>query len=421
MQCDLVVVGGGNSGMTAAITAACAGLKVILLEKEAYLGAGDSILMSTGLAAGGSGLIKKLGIKRASAEDFYLDLLKQAADKKIQVDKESVRAYAMRSGEIIDWLTTLGVNFGRFHHESYMHMMDDGSAPGRSVVPALIKELEKCSVDYRLKTKALNIITDGGKAAGIETDKGRIRSKAVLIATGGFAANKHLLEKYNPGLGKLPSTGADCLTGDGIIMAEKAGVDIHNMDQLKINYLCHVPPGGRPISLTALRDRIILLNFDGERFMDEKHPSINYKSVQMLKQLYHCAWAVFDQSAVDELKLIAGYNEAGYFISGKTAKELAEKTGADKAKFEKAVNAWAKKNVTLYAALVTPAMQSTYGGIHVNAEAQAVDKYSKIIQGLYAAGATSGHGSFANEVGTQGIITLTYGRIAAETIVRDIV
>ena len=67
-----------------------------------------------------------------------------------------------------------------------------------------------------------------------------------------------------------------------------------------------------------------------------------------------------------------------------------------------------------YAALVTPSMQSTYGGIKTNNKAEAIDTKGHVIPGLYAAGAASGHEAFANEVGFAAIIGLTYGRIAGE-------
>lgn len=71
-------------------------------------------------------------------------------------------------------------------------------------------------------------------------------------------------------------------------------------------------------------------------------------------------------------------------------------------------------NTPYYAALVTPSMQSTYGGIKTNTKAEALDTKGHVIPGLYAAGAASGHEAYANEVGFAAIIGLTYGRIAGE-------
>lgn len=439
---DVVVVGGGNAGMIASIEIAKAGYKVILVEKQGMLGGGDSMLVSTGIAGGGSKLIKDQGIKNATEEDFYKDLLRQAEEKKMPVEKDSVRTYALRSGELIDWLGEIGVEFGRFDPKTFFHITKDGSAPGLSIVPAVAKQVEYYKVDYRLNTRATDIIMEGGKAAGVQLDspggKYKITAKAVIITTGGFSNNPELVAKYTPEWTNRPTTGAKSLTGDGIIMAEKAGADIYNMEQVKANYLCTVIPSGDGVSLTALKDYVALVNHNGKRFVNEGHPSINYKSREMMKQPKHEAYAIFDQAGIDNLKLMSGYNDAGYFITADSLEELAGKLDVNKANFMKTMQKYTEDGKSgedkdfgrkiayplgkgkFYAALVTPSMQSTYGGIHVNTKAQVLDKKGNIISGLYAAGATSGHGSFANEVGWQAIITMVYGRIAGENAVAQL-
>ncbi|MCI6530484.1 MAG: FAD-dependent oxidoreductase, partial [Mesosutterella sp.] len=113
-SCDVVVIGSGVAGLSAGIEAKEHGADVVILEKQGLLGAGDSMNISTGVSAGGSRMISDLGIKNASAKDFENFLLKQAADKKIPINKDNVITYARRSGETIDWLMNMGVPFGRF-------------------------------------------------------------------------------------------------------------------------------------------------------------------------------------------------------------------------------------------------------------------------------------------------------------------
>lgn len=441
---DVVVVGAGSAGMIAAIEAGKAGLKVVLVEKQGMFGGGDSMLLSTGLAAGGSKKFQEMGFNDGTPEEFYQWLLSEGERTNIPIEKDMVRAYAMRSGEMVDWLISIGVDFGKYNPDAYFHLMKDGSAPGTSIIPALAKQVESYkNIDYRFNTRATDILMNKGKAVGVKvTGAGgdyKINAKAVVIATGGFAYNEDLVVKYygDEWVGR-PTTGAKSATGDGILMAQRIGADTHNMNQVKANYLCYLLPTGDGVSLNAINPYIALVNHDGKRFVDESHPSIPHKSKEMMKQPKHEAYAIFDQQCPDNLKLIRDYNEAGYFITADSVEELAAKLDVNKANFIKTMNNYIEYGKTnkdkefsrniryplggkkFYAALVTPSMQSTYGGIHTNTKAQVIDTKGKVIPGLYAAGAVSGHGSFGNEIGAQGIIAITYGRIAGENVVAEL-
>ena len=206
------------------------------------------------------------------------------------------------------------------------------------------------------------------------------------------------------------------------------------MDQIKVNYLCHPLTKKDGVSLTAITPYTVLVNHDGKRFVDENHPSINFKSKAMMKQPNHEAYAIVDQTAMDNLKLMRNYADAGYFVKADTIEALADKLKVNKKEFIKTVSQYVADSKAgldkdkalgrkiqypmikppFYAALVTPSMQSTYGGIKTNNKAEAIDTKGHVIPGLYAAGAASGHEAFANEVGFAAIIGLTYGRIAGE-------
>jgi fumarate reductase flavoprotein subunit len=259
-----VVIGAGNAGMTAAVELAKAGFKIILVEKQGLLGGGDSMLQSTSTNAGGSRMINQLGVQNASTEDFYNWLQNTADTKGINIDRDSTRTYAMRSGEIIDWLMDLGVDYGRFGKDNFSHYIRDGSAPGINIMPAIGAEIKRLNVDYRLNTRAERILMDNGKAVGVEVTgpdgKYTITARAVMIATGGYSNNQDLVAKYCPQWSNRPTTGARSLTGDGIFMAEAAGAAIYNMDVVKANYLCHVIASGDGVSLTALTPYVILVN-----------------------------------------------------------------------------------------------------------------------------------------------------------------
>ena len=437
-KADIVVIGSGIAGLTAAIAAKEKGSNVLVIEKQGMLGAGDSMNISTGITAGGSKFIQEHGIKGKSTQDYVDHLMKQAKDKGIPINKANVETYARRGGEIIDWLEQLGVPFGRFQEDKYFHITKDGSAPGPHIMKALKAEVEKQGIPYRLNSKVTEIVSDHGKAVGVEVStpegKYKVLSKAVIVATGGFSASPELLKRYAPDWIGRPTTGASSLTGDGIRMAQAIGADTASMEQIKVNYLCHPLTKKDGVSLTAITPYTVLINHDGKRFVDENHPSINFKSKAMMKQPKHEAYAVVDQKAMDNLKLMRNYADAGYFVKADTIPELAKKLDVNQKAFIETMDDYIKDckeglkndkafgrkiqypmlNPPYYAALVTPSMQSTYGGIRTNTKAEALDTKGHVIPGLYAAGAASGHEAYANEVGFAAIIGLTYGRIAGE-------
>lgn len=433
---DVLVVGSGISGMVAGITAAEKGSNVLIIEKQGMLGAGDSMNISTGITAGGSRLIKQLGIENATAKDYADFLVKQAATKKVPINEMNVRTYAMRGGELVDWLMDLGVPFGRFQKDKWFHITKDGSAPGPHIVRALSKKIADDNINYRLNSQVVDLLMKDGKVVGatVKTGAGsyKVNAKAVVMATGGFSASHELVKKWAPEWVGRPTTGAVSLTGDGILMAHKVGAQTVAMQEIKANYLCHPLTARDGVSLTAITPYNILINHEGKRFVDEGHASINFKSRAMMKQTGHEAYAIVDQTAMDNLKLMRNYAAAGYFVKANTVEELASKLKVDQKAFIKTMKDYmaacqAGKDpefnrriqypiakAPFYAALVTPSMQSTYGGIKTDEKAQALNADNKPIAGLYAAGATSGHEAYANEVGFAAIIGLVYGKIAGE-------
>lgn len=433
---DVLVVGSGISGMVAGITAAEKGSNVLIIEKQGMLGAGDSMNISTGITAGGSRLIKQLGIENATAKDYADFLVKQAATKKVPINEKNVRTYAMRGGELVDWLMDLGVPFGRFQKDKWFHITKDGSAPGPHIVRALSKKIADDNINYRLNSQVVDLLMKDGKVVGatVKTGAGsyKVNAKAVVMATGGFSASHELVKKWAPEWVGRPTTGAVSLTGDGILMAQKVGAQTVAMQEIKANYLCHPLTARDGVSLTAITPYNILINHEGKRFVDEGHASINFKSRAMMKQTGHEAYAIVDQTAMDNLKLMRNYATAGYFVKANTVEELASKLKVDQKAFIKTMKDYmaacqAGKDpefnrriqypiakAPFYAALVTPSMQSTYGGIKTDEKAQALNADNKPIAGLYAAGATSGHEAYANEVGFAAIIGLVYGKIAGE-------
>lgn len=431
---DIVVVGAGAAGMTAAIKAAEAGANVLVVEKQGFLGGGDSMFSSTSIRAGGSSLQQGEG---KSADDFYNYLEAQALKYRPGVcDLEAVRLYANRSGEIVDWLISLGAPYGSVEDATFSVKTSDGSAPGPHNIRVLSERMAELGIESRVNTRATAILMKDGKAVGVTVEDPNgtynINAAASIICTGGYSNNQELVAKYAPDWLDRPTTGAASCTGDGILMAEAIGAKITNMDQVKANALCYVL-GGTGVSLTAITNYAVLVNHQGERFMNETGSTVIGRAQQLMAQTDHEAYVVFDQTVIEKLKLIAGYNDSGYFFSADSLEELADQLDVDKEAFLATMADYQEAGKTgydeafdkeiidpidtpkYYAALVTPSMQSSYGGITVDHSCHVLDTNDQVIPGLYAAGATSGHGCCGGEVGAALISTFVFGAVAGET------
>lgn len=441
-SCDIVVVGAGSAGMMAAAHAADAGKQVILIEKQGFLGGGDTMFASSGMGGGGGYTTYRLNIEDHNEEDYLQMTLKEGEKSGLPVDVDNLTAYCMASGEALDYYISVGIPFSGYDPDKWYNLMFDGSSPGVHMVKRLAEHMEVLGIDTRVNTKLESIVVESGKATGIKVSNKAggyaIAAKAVILTSGGFGYNEDMLEEYaDAGAYRgLPHTGASSAMGEGILAAQEIGADICNMTAYKVNNLGHVADNGSVSSLATIRTVCALVNDDGERFINETETSITERSIAELEQPNQEAWAIFSQKSMDDKALLQSYDKLGYFVSGDTWEALGAEMGFDSAATKnlvEAMEAWQKTEkgekepvfgtkvldpltqAPFYAVKVKPAMQSTYGGVRTDPSARVIDKSGDIIVGLYAAGAVSGHGCFGNEVGEGLTIASTFGMIAGKT------
>lgn len=425
---DLVVVGSGGSGMAAAIEAKRLGLEVILVEKLPVVG-GTTLLSSTAFNAGGSKIQMNLA-NPYTADDYYKKLKGKGPDD------PSLRNLADLSGPTTDWLVEMGADLGRVINGS-QHTPKDGGALGASLVPVMKKQLDKLGVEPRTSTKAEELYVRDGRVAGVyvsnKNGKYLIRAKGVVLATGGFASNPELVAKYTPMWAGYPSTASRGATGDGLKMAEKVGAGLDKMG-LSGPQTVAFDTGNGAISLTNVRyNGAILVNEEGNRFVDELGLTpVLGKAIKDQKGGH--AFLIFDQASVDRAALMKKYKQAGYFIQASSIKELAQKLGINPANLEKTVALYQKgmdegvdhefgrkdsrfsriDQAPYYGAKISPASQTTYGGIKIDLKARALTPKGKVIPGLYASGEA------AAQYGQGVSIGVILGKLAAETAASDI-
>ena len=392
VEADVVVVGAGGAGMTAAITAAGEGKSVVILESQSMVG-GNSVRATGGMNAGktvyqdenefgeSAGVEKTLktaaekyadnetitALAKTVSEQWaayqanptgYFDSVElmeldtMIGGKGIN-DPELVETLCANSADAIDWLDEHGItlhNVSSFGGASVKRIHRPVNAEGKTVsvgsymIPLLEENCEKAGVKMMLDTTATEILTDangaavGVKATGASGETVTVNAKAVVLATGGFGANLDMVVKYKPELKGFMTTNAPGIQGQGIEMAQAIGAATVDMDQIQIHPT--VEANTAALITEGLRgDGAILINEEGQRFIDEVGTR-DVVSAAEIAQTGSYSWLVVDQAMADASSVIQGYIKKGYTVTGSTYEELGKAMGVDAAAFAETMEKW---------------------------------------------------------------------------------
>ena len=392
VDADVVIVGAGGAGMTAAITAAAEGKSVVIVESQPMVG-GNSVRATGGMNAGktvyqdenefgeSAGVEKTLktaaekyadnetitALAKTVSEQWaayqanptgYFDSVElmeldtMIGGKGIN-DPELVETLCANSADAIDWLDEHGItlhNVSSFGGASVKRIHRPVNAEGKTVsvgsymIPLLEENCKKAGVQILLNTTANEILTDangavaGIKATGSTGETVTVNAKAVVLTTGGFGANLDMVVKYKPELKGFMTTNAAGIQGQGIEMAEAIGAATVDMDQIQIHPT--VEANTAALITEGLRgDGAILINEEGQRFIDEVGTR-DVVSAAEIAQTGSYSWLVVDQAMVDASSVIQGYIKKGYTVTGATYEELGEAMGVDAAAFAETMEKW---------------------------------------------------------------------------------
>ena len=436
-QADIVVIGAGGAGMTAAIQAVQDGATdVVLLEKMPITG-GNTTRSTGGLNACGTKYQEAEGIED-SVDLFVEDTMKGGKELN---DKALVTEMAENSADAVDWVNEIGGDLsvvGMFGGASVkrIHRPSDTSAVGPMLVNALNNKVAELNIPVLLQTKAEKILVDeNGAVSGVTaTDKDgnefTIDCTAVVLATGGFGANAEMVEEYNPKLAGFGTTNHAGATGDGIEMAKELGVQFVDMDQIQTHPT--VNPDTQTMYTEGVRGNgAILVNKEGKRFVNELETR-DVVSAAILEQTDGQCYMVFDQAVRDSLKAIESYINAGIVTEAQTPEELGEALGIDGAALAETLSTYAAAQeagndaefgresmevplteAPYYAALCAPAVHHTMGGVKINTDCEVLNEEGNAIPGLFAAGEVTGGIHGANRLGGNAVTDIVvFGRIA---------
>ena len=383
-ECDVVIVGAGGAGMTAALQAVDAGVNsVIVVEKAGSTGG------NTSRATGGMNAAKTV----YQDKNEWSDATTQAVEKTLATAKEkygdqigdliatveaqfeaykanptgyfdSVELFALdtmvggkclnnpdlvmtltgNSAEAIDWLATKNANLtnvGSFGGASVKRIhratTEDGKTTpvGAYLIKVLTADVDaESKIDLRVNTAATELVMEDGKAVGVkvknENGEYTIRAKAVILASGGFGADLDRVAELKPELAGFVTTNAPTITGDGIDMATAVGAATVDMNQIQIHPSVYTETTTALITEGIRGDGAILVNQEGKRFVNELETRDNVSAAELAQEGGY-AYTILDQKMMDASSTYNGYFNKGYAVQADSYEELAEKLGIDPA------------------------------------------------------------------------------------------
>ena len=461
LDCDVVIVGAGGSGMCAAMAAYQAGTKVIIVEKSASIG--GSSVMSMGMGAVGSSMQAESEMGNFTISQWMSDWL---AQQNYMVSAPMIYKYMSESGKTVDWLLENGVELNYTGHEqgalegnliaTYHVWAGEGLAASLQKNLEIIKEN---GGQIYTETTGKAIIMKDGAAAGVVAEQAdgttlNINAKAVVIATGGYGASAERIEEV---LGfKANGINSGTQTGDGIQMGVDAGADTEGLENVEFHGVAipnELKPAGLGFGdtdyagLLVQEPSAVWVNADGYRFTNE---NICYDTAYLgnitsrqgdqyyaiINQKIVDIWEKEGQAAAGRVTANTGFGPlpvdqpwegltenlekfiaSGAVIKADTLEELAEKTGinadhlvetfaAYNASCEKGEDEYLSKPAEFltsmeegpyYAIIGRSSELCTLGGLKITTDMEVVSTDNKVIPGLYACGADA-CGSMFNRV-----------------------
>lgn len=433
---DIIIVGAGGAGMSAALEAKEKGMNPVIFEKMPVAG-GNTSKSSSGMNASETKFQKEQGIQDSN-DLFYEETLKGGHGTN---DKDMLRFFVDNSASSIDWLDSMGIRLNNITitggmNEKRTHRPEDGSAVGQYLVNGLTKNVHEQGIPLFVNANVTDITQKDGKVNGVKVtfnqkDEKNIAANAVVVTTGGFGANMDMISEVRPDLKGLVTTNQKGSTGDGIMMVEKLDGTTVDMDQIQVHPTVQQEKSYL-IGEAVRGEGGLLVASDGKRFVNELDTRDNVTAA-INKLPEKSAYLVFDSGVKSRVKAIEQYEKMGFVIKGDSIEALAKEMGVPADQLKTTLDTWnsAVKNkkdaefgrktgmdkdlsgAPYYAIKIAPGIHYTMGGVKINTNTEVLNKDGKPIPGLFAAGEVTGGLHGQNRIGGNSVgEIIVFGRQA---------
>ena len=417
VKTQLVVVGGGPAGLSAAIEAKQNGVEdVIVIEKLDILSGNGKFDMNF------YDLINTEAQKANGIEDTPEALVADLKDGGAWDTDERLMAQAQGSYELEPWLKEMGINLN-YNYSGRSHMAEADAYAGEHIQAKMEEKVNELGIDVRTGTKGLDLIIEDGKATGVKVECKEgyydIKADAVIMATGGFSNNKELLAEYAPGTERLETSNQMGTTGDFIPVFIENDIKLEKMDNIRI--FPNIISGRRDLTGGG---STIYVNKNGERFIDETKGGLTLGNAVLDQE--GGAFYIYDQDLYENSYRLQKHNALGYHVQADTLEELAEKLGINAENLVKTVET-ANKAVDgeiadpfrekaladkidkgpYYGVKFEAGVHMTKGGVAANEKAEVLNNDNEVVEGLYAAGEVANSSAAYSA-------SVVFGRISGE-------
>ena len=446
---DVVVIGAGGAGFSAAITARNAGANVVLLEKMPAVG-GNSLISGAEMNVARNWVQPKLGINDDSPELHAQDTFKGGDGKG---DMKVINVMTHEALDAAKWCRDyLGVRFEDdnlffFGGHSRKRALIPVGHTGTEFIAKFQAKADELGIPVITNMKAEELIKDkDGRVVGVKAtmDGSEYTFNAkggVVLATGGFGANPEMVKKYNPKIDeRFKTTDAPGSTGEALYMAERAGAQLVNMGYIQTYPICDPISGAIELIADARFDGAIMLNQEGKRFVEELQRR-DVLSEAILNQTGRYCWVLWNDkigsisntvkahaneyeaftkqgvmATCDDLKCIADFTKIPFDQLQKTVKRVSDMAGKGNDKdFNHRAGLMDMQQGKYYVIKAVPSTHHTMGGVRINEKAEALTAEGKVIPGLWAAGEVTGVTHGTNRLGGNAYTDIiVFGRIAGE-------
>ena len=446
-QYDIVIIGAGGAGLSAAVEAGQQGAKnVLVVEKMGFVG-GSTTMAFGGFNCTNSRFMDEQGKDPQTPVVLTDNIMRNGKGFN---DVRMAAVVAQETPDVIKWLDGFGSEWGLIRY-SNLHCPTDGTIPGVELVNVLKEQTDKLGIEIRFNTEATKILADEtGRINGVVVkDKNgeyTIDAGAVILATGGYENNADMIAEYgNPSLKNIHLAPSKGNMGDGIKMALEHDAALVNMDLIQLS--CAVAPFSIQMQMPIKNNGVVFVNKEGKRFTNEFSKASSDRRItdDILAQTDAECYSVYSEAIYQEFQAVEnkdffdkyrmdGIDNSGLVLKADTLEELADLMGVNKTAFldtmanlktddigNDAVVAKADTYAQgpYYAVLLTPGVMDTLGGLVADTTARILDTEGNVIKGLYGAGEVLGN--------TQGAYysvglgeAAVFGRVAARNAIEYI-